>query len=152
MIFLKIVHMYQFLGAFASCFFSFYNRETIGILPFCVSIAFTAFLFALFFFRTQNRLFYSLIIIHILQLVSFKTATFGYLSSLGVGLYIQFNVEHFSVYQFLATLAIIDFSPITSGEPLQFSVNILVLVMTSFLTLTKEKKYMQVNIFEPWNL
>jgi len=141
MLFLKIVHMYQFLGAFASCFFSFYNRETIGILPFCASVIFTVYLFALFFFRTRNRLFYSMIIIHVLQLVSFKTAAFGYLSSLGVGLYIQFNVEHFSVYQFLATLAIIDFSPVTNGEPLQFSLNILVLIMTSFLTLTKEEKY-----------
>ena len=148
MIFLKTVHMYQFLGALASCFFSFYNRESIGIMPFCVSVIITSFLLALFFFRTQNRLFYSMIILHAFQIISFKTASFGYLSSLGVGLYIQFNVEHFSVYQFLATLAIIDFSPITNGEPLLFNVNVLSLVMTSFLTLTKERKYLHPGIFE----
>lgn len=132
--------MYQFIGALASCYFSFTHIHQ-TILPLCVSIVVTVFLLFLFFVRTQNRLFYSMIILHFFQLASLKTATFGYLASLGVGLYIQFNIDHFSIYQFLATLAIFDFSPIIAGEPPAIGINILVLVMLLFLSVTKERKY-----------
>lgn len=139
MIFLRAVHMYQFLGALASCYFSYTHiHET--ILPLCASILVTLYLGILFFIRTHSRLFYSMIILHFLQLISIKTATFGYLASLGVGLYMQFNVDHFSLYQYLATIAIFEFLPTTPNQPASIGINILVFIMLLFLSLTKERK------------
>lgn len=76
-----------------------------------------------------------------LQLVSLKTLSFGYLASIGVGLYIQFNMDHFSVFQFLATLAIFNFSPTGGVEPQAWGINIIVLVTLMFLSVSGEMKY-----------
>lgn len=135
---LKIIHIYLLTGALAGLFFSFSSIKT-TIFPFCIYLALTGYLIFLFFKRSQNRLFKSLIFLSILQLISLKTMTFGYLLSIGLCFFIGFSIDPVSSRETLFSISYSDFSPVADGQKQMVGVNLMALVMILLLILTKEK-------------
>ncbi len=139
MLFLKIVHIYLTAGAVAASYFCF-TRLDQAVLPFIVAVLTTVYLAVLFFIHNRTLLFHSMLVMFLLQLISLKTATFGFLFSLGIGLYIQVGLTNSATGQYLATLSSIDFSHVVQGEHQRVGANLFAFILLLFTMLTKERK------------
>lgn len=138
MIFLKIIHIYLLIGAVAGCFFSFSKVET-TLLPFFTYLALTGYLIFLFFKQNRTLLFNSLLYILILQLISIKTLTLGYLLSVGLCLFIGFGLDSPSARETLFGFSSSNFSPVAEGEKEIIGINLLAVILLLSLILTREK-------------
>ncbi len=139
MIFLKSVHIYLTAGAVAASYFCF-TRINQALLPFIVAVLVTVYLGVLFFIRNRTLLFNSMMVLFLLQLISLKTATFGFIFSLGIGLYIQVGLTNSATGQYLATLSSVDFSHVVPGEHQRVGANLFAFILLLFTMLTKERK------------
>ncbi len=138
MIFLKIIHVYLFIGAVTGLYFSFSKIET-GLLPFFIYLIITGYLIFLFFKHSRTLVFNSLLFILILQLISIKTIALGYLLSVGLCFFIGFGIESPSARETLFAFSASDFYPVAAGQKEIVGINLMAVVLLLSLVLTKEK-------------
>lgn len=138
MIFLKIIHVYLFIGAVTGLYFSFSNVAT-TLLPLFIYLALTAYLIFLYFKHSRTLVFNSLLFILLLQLISIKTLTFGYLLSVSLCFFIGFGLESPSARETLFAFSASDFSPVAAGQKEIVGINLLAVILLLSLVLTKEK-------------
>lgn len=138
MIFLKIIHVYLFIGAVTGLYFSFSKLET-DLLPFFIYLFLTGYLVFLFFKNSQALLFKSLILLLILQLISIKTMSLGYLLTLGLCFFIGFGIDSPSAREMLFGFSVSDFYPVVERQKEMIGVNLIAFVLLLLLILTKEK-------------
>jgi hypothetical protein len=138
MTFLKIIHIYLLIGAVTGLYFNLSKVET-AVLPIFIYLALTGYLIFLFFKHNRTLLFNSLLFILILQLISIKTLSLGYLLSVGLCFFIGFGIDSPPARETLLAFSASDFSPVAEGQNEIVGINLLAVVVLLLLILTKEK-------------